>query len=163
MKNKKIIYILLPAALIIWGLIIAKIIIRVKQPGKECKVSNTAIQSEPGIQQSDTITLIANYRDPFLSSFNKQYEPVRKTEIPQERAFKPKREPVRNIQWPEIIYNGTITNNRNDQNTALVRMEQQDLLIHKGDFIKGITFTEVYTDSLKVKYQNELKTIIRKY
>lgn len=162
MKNKKLIYILLPAAVLIWGLILGKIIVRIRQPAKEFQMHKSPIQPGTDILSRDTITLIADYRDPFLGDGNIQVKPNRKVVEPKDRAFKLQKEPTRSVQWPEINYKGTITNNRDDQHTGLVRIEDADFLIHKGDMIKEIFFVEIYPDSVKAVYQNESKTIMKK-
>jgi hypothetical protein len=162
MKNKKLIYVLLPAAVLIWGFIILKIIVKVRQPVKEFQMQQSSIQPGTDILQRDTITLIADYRDPFLGDGNTQVKPNRKVVEPKDRAFKLQKEPTLSVQWPEVSYKGTITNNRDDQHTGLVRIEDADFLIHKGDMIKEIFFVEIYSDSIKAVFQNESKTIMKK-
>ena len=163
MKNKKLIYVLLPAAVLIWGIILVKIIIRIKRPEKNILLNQTVGQPATDAIRKDSITLIANYRDPFLGDGNTQVKSSRKVVEPKDRAFKLRKESVQNIKWPEILYYGTITTKRDDQHTGLVRLGDNDFLIHKSDFIEDILFVEIFPDSIKVKYQGELKTIIIKH
>ncbi len=163
MKNKKLIYVLLPAAVLIWGLILVKIILRIKRPEKNIQRHQSIIQPGADAKQKDTICLIADYRDPFLGDGNTQVNSSRKVVEPKDRAFKLRKDPVQSVQWPEIVYNGTITNNRDDRHTGLVRLGDTDFLIHKGDLVKNILFVEIFPDSINVKYQGESKTIMKKH
>lgn len=162
MKNKKLIYVLLPAAVIIWGLILAKIIVRIRRPDMNIQMYQSVIQPAADTIRRDTIILIADYRDPFLGDGSTQVKPGRNVIEPKDKAFKLRKEPDQSIQWPEIIYNGAITNNRDDRHTGFIRMDGTEFLIHNGDKIEDILFVEIYQDSIKAKYQYESKTIMKK-
>ena len=166
MKNKKLIYILLPAVIIIWALIFIKFFNGIKTPAESFNLRSNISNADTSKFWSDTIRLIADYRDPFLPG-NTLIETSKTSEVKQnqvDRAFKPRRKELQqnSLNWPEINYPGIIYNNNKTKNTALVIIQQRNYLISEGDSVGDLFFTGVYIDSIAVKYKTEIRTIKRK-
>ena len=68
MKNKKLTYFLIALVVFVWGLIFYKILVGVFDGNKNYVITNIQKKSVKDIIiTSDTFTIKANYRDPFLS------------------------------------------------------------------------------------------------
>ena len=108
MKNKKLLYILLPASVIIWGLVIYRIFSALSSPETPDRVILAKnIKTRVNNTQADTFSIAANYRDPFLGSMQ--------TETPKRVAsgvVKQKITPQPQIQadWSFIQYKGMVAN-----------------------------------------------------
>ena len=158
MKNKKLAYILLPVVLFIWGAVIWQL---VDKPTAEIPVGSTATYEQEEITEKlDTVTLVLNYDDPFLKKRpkfknrvgqnnthgkNTAKKPVKKT------PKKPVVVPL--IQWPNINYSGKINSG------VLVSINKRAHVIKEGQEVAGVSFDEIFEDSLHVSYKEEKKTI----
>jgi hypothetical protein len=152
-------YILVPATLFIWGAIGYTIFSHLHQNNSFAEVDY--IPFTPTVK--DTIirsyTLLANYRDPFRS-----YHPSVKKE--KKSSEKPKEEPVvtrnrrrnrQRVYWPQVKYNGLITNNNN--HVALLQISNRNYLLKEGDEKDRIKLLKLYPDSVVLEYEGEPKTI----
>lgn len=158
MKNKKLIYILIPLVMLVWGLIFYKIYLKIKGPadddikiysvGKEIIVDN----------QVDTIKLMLYYRDPFLSySFHlvsRRTPGFGSSLLNSDKKKKP------DFIWPEIKYDGMIVNSKTKRKTGLINFEKSSLLVQEGDLVKGYKIVKLFADSVIISYSKNKKTFI---
>jgi hypothetical protein len=164
MKNKKVTYGLLIAAVIIWGLIAWKIISHVRgDKTEEMSFFQASVNND-----SDTtnihFTLLADYRDPFLSG-RKRSRPVT-TAPPAEKKVNPARRTANSrtisrkarVRWPSIQYGGVIKNKNSNARTALVKINNKDYLMSEGITIEEIKLLKIYEDSVQLNYKEETKT-----
>ena len=161
MKNKKLTYILIPAVIIIWGAIAFKIIGSLK---KTDSGSNLSLQSAMNVKTDTSdirFTLIADYRDPFLSVQKRTPVVSNTTTIQQPK-------PTRSIQrrsiarrsrvrWPAVEYGGVIRNKKSSSLTGLVKINNNDYLMSEGMIIEEIELLKIYEDSIQLKYNDETK------
>ncbi len=163
MKNKKVTYALLIAAFIIWGAVGWKIIVHFTGDDR-----NDADLYTPRIitgTDSSNIhfTLVADYRDPFLSS-QRKVRPVRtnvQTEIKptNTRRTTTGRSISRRarVRWPAIQYGGVIQNKKSSTRTVLVKINNYDYLMSEGMIIKDVKLLRIYEDSIQLVYKEETK------
>ena len=72
MKNKKNIYILLPAVILIWGLLGYRIFSGLK-PSNTAEEKLTVRAFKPQeLKESEPFTISTDYRDPFLGTYKKK-------------------------------------------------------------------------------------------
>ena len=109
-----------------------------------------------------------DYRDPFLGrTFRTNYRAVsnhvsvgqnentsRRSGV---RANAQDKEPKQAIIWPKIVYKGIVQNPNKGNQAALVSVDGYDLFYLKGETIKGLTVLDIYTDSIRLKHQGEIK------
>lgn len=169
MKNKKLLYILLPLALIVWGVIIYKITESLKAPAEnKLKASTLNIHKRNDVQVPDTFQLLLNYTDPFLSSLAIQKKEIFSVSpskhpvsyIPMHKAA-PTKASVIQVEWPQVLYTGLIENRIKKARVAMLRIGEAEHLISEGQTYEGVTLMKIYGDSLKIMYKKEEKFINR--
>ena len=157
MKNKKLLYVLIPLSTIIWGMILYKIISVIKKP--VIIPEQFLVHSIKGCdsKQEDTFSIIANYRDPFLGELSKSYE---QSEINNTA-------PVKNVtlkqlvfNWPLITYKGLIENKKASHKTGIIHFNNKSCLIREGDTLQGVSFFRLFKDSVKLKSGKQFKTVV---
>jgi type II secretory pathway component PulC len=155
MKNKKMLYILIPATLVVWGLIIMKILGTVN-PVEIPVVQTSVLPASSGETEKDTFSIHPDYRDPFL---RKHREPVTSVEKPVRPSIPSP--PVVKVQtpWPVIQYNGTIKNQSSNKERVLLQVNGQDHMVQAGETIEGVLIYKVYKDSIEVHFLKEKKFI----
>lgn len=107
------------------------------------------LSSEP-----DTFTLLANYRDPFLS------EQVRKPELVQKRVAQVVPSPPKVIQpWPEVSYGGMIRNQQTNSQLALITVNGKSELVGPGVAYQDLLIRKIYKDSVELAFGKEIKMV----
>ena len=165
MKNKKLQYILFPLVIVIWGLIFLKIFNHIRG-SREVHASYD--YSMAGLKKdtvADTFSIVAHYRDPFYRAGYiqaKQQSAPGKSVIPQ-RVRQPVRKEadLSQVSWPEIVYGGVIYNEKDKSQTALLKIDNTDYLLKQGEETGGMRLVAVYSDSVKVTYMKETRTLNR--
>jgi hypothetical protein len=158
MKNKKLLYVLLPITLGIWITIFVKIYNSLYPA--ESRISPVYEQKEELSQQltSDTFSIQNHYRDPFLG----KSEPGLKKhgEVISASLVKPSEKPV-TASWPNIQYSGLIKNQQSKKQLVLLEINGSLKTVQSGGIIDNIQICRVYKDSIEVKF-NKQKRFIRK-
>lgn len=157
MKNKKIIYILIPALIAVWGIIGTKIFTYLKSDGSSDSQIKTKKIFEPEKNIKDTFDLIADYPDPFLQATSKHLhkkKPLSKTNT--------KNMPKKNIKWPKVEYRGMVTNQTNKKTVINISINSKNYLMSEGQEKNNIQLIKIYEDSIITCYQNENKTFYNK-
>jgi len=159
LKNKKVVYLLVPLNLLIWGFFGYRIYSAFTETdlaitGKELQGSKIVI-----VKDSVSYKLAMDYQDPFLKDMKKEVysnssgnnaETIIKKAPPVKPApvIVPK-------QIPEIKYLGLIKNNSSGLSTALVSVNGQSKLIKQNEAMDGIVFKSFNKDSLVAKWGKE--------
>jgi hypothetical protein len=173
MRNKKLLYLLLPITAIVWGLVIYKIMQSLDTTGEE----NYDIAEIKPIETinvvPDTFNLLLNYRDPFLA-----YRPtvrrnvsatftMNKADLSISNFIKPP-EKAASVSttatnpWPVIEYHGLIENSQNKSKVAMIHIDNAVHLMLEGHTTSGIKLTKILPDSIQVEF-NKQKKFIWKY
>lgn len=161
MRNRKLIFVLLPLAIFIWGLIFYKIFMYIN--GDHTKPAlyqkGDSLPANPIFH--DTITLIAHYRDPFLDVFEARGNTVKSMKA-QENIRKEDLFPqLRKVTWPDLIFRGIIVQKGSTQPTGLLVINGVNLLIKNGETYQNVRIHNIYSDSVIVFFQKERKTIYK--
>lgn len=159
MKNKKMLYVLIPATLIVWGFIILKIINNMHS--EENVVTQHAVIATAAIENvSDTFSIHPVYRDPFLGKLIQRVEssssdaPV-KTKAPAIPVLKLP------TPWPAIVFGGIIKNKKLNKEMVLLQVNGQDFMLKSGETVNGIQLFKIFQDSIEVHFSKEKKIIYK--
>jgi hypothetical protein len=160
MKNKKLAYILLPAVILIWGAIFYRIFNAANGDEKSIAAEGPHKGAASERSYTDTFSIIANYRDPFLGKLLSVTSDHPKPAIKQQKAPDPKPQPVA-LAWPALAYSGMIKNQRSSMQLAILHVNGQSHNVKTGETIDGVQVVRIFKDSVEVAFQKE-KRIIRK-
>ena len=155
MKNKKTVYVLLPAVAIIWGIVIYRVFSGLHSSNENYKMNtnfNTSVNTNSSVL--DTFSISANYRDPFLGRMiSVNANSIQKNETPKVEKV------IQQIKWPTIIYNGMIKNQKSKKELALVQIGGKDNIMKAGETAEGIKIQKIYKDSIEVVFEKEKKAV----
>ena len=158
MKNKKMLYILIPGTLIVWGLIIFKIINNMHPDADPVLRQNIAITQQDETV-SDTFSINPIYRDPFLGKMiqprsSESGDPVVKRQtVPVVAVVKAP------TPWPAIVYTGTIKNQKSNKEMVLLEINGEGHMMKVGETITGVFLFKAFRDSVEVQFSKEKKII----
>jgi len=164
MKNKKLTYILFPVVIIVWGLIVYRLFFEGKVTPENIKQTVKPVKNKIETSEKETYKLIANYRDPFLSSKGtKSTVGIIENQKSQAKSntksnLRRRRTSVSRTRWPEVKYSGFIEGSK-AKHTILLEVKSKNYLAYVGDTIDQIFIKEFYGDSLLVVYKNEEKSL----
>lgn len=149
MKNKKLIYLLVPLTFGVWGYIGYFIYSTINKDEyiPEINVSKQKKHTNKPIEKD--YSLFLNYRDPFLGKISSQQNT---NKVP--KASKPKTE-VNNTILNNIKYLGLIKNKEQGNIIASININHNDYLLKKGDKINGVEILKINSDSLQIKIENK--------
>ena len=151
MKNKKMVYILMPVVLLIWGYIGFKIF---NYGEDEMDVEpiriDQIITDQEEKQTSKTLAL--NYADPFLKGIRNTSRKQSNREV----SRKPKKVSTP-VNWGDITYNGFIKNQKNAKKIALLNVNGKQSLAAKGDRVQQVSVVLIQQDSVLLEKESNRK------
>lgn len=152
MKNKKNIYLLVPAVLLIWGIVGYKIYATLNATNDVVMVDNNTIEFKPEvIKDVEKFSISANYRDPFLG---KLVNNAKKIGNPVKKKVKPI------VIFPEITYNGMVSPKETDRSTLfLITIDKKQQFLSVGKQIDGVRLLKGNSKEIIIVFQNNKKTI----
>lgn len=159
LKNKKLLYVLLPLLVIIWGLIFYRIFSSLNSSDEKYKLQTSKnIFSSKDNAVSDTFSIVNNYRDPFLgktitADVNKSVVVQRIKPAPIESVVK------QPLEWPAIIYGGMIKNQKSNKQFVLLQINGQANVMKQGDVKNGVELLVIFKDSIQVSFKKEIRII----
>jgi hypothetical protein len=157
MKNKKMLYLLIPGTLIVWGLIIFKIINNMHSD--ENPVSqHTLVETAVTENVSDTFSIHPTYRDPFLG------KPVQRDDLSEgpSKSSIPATPVIKTpTVWPAVVYGGIIKNQKLNKEMILLQINGQDFMMKSGETVNGVQLFKVFHDSIEVHFSKEKKIIYK--
>lgn len=159
MKNNKIIYVLVPAVIIIWSLIVIRVNDSIL-PEEENIYYQAGKQefSLDKILKEDTLSyaLNLNYRDPFLAAqksnkkrrivaqvTNQTTQPLRHTKKAEEQPEGPGKQPL----LSNIRLVGVVKSKNNNKEVALIEFQGITRMLAKGDSLGGCILVKIAEDS----------------
>lgn len=164
MKNKKLLYILIPIVLLVWGVIIYRIFNVVNGSGSNEVRKSSFVENTVNENLIDTFSIHPNYRDPFISKRAKKTtfeNKITSTIIKPDLIKKVTNTVPLSNKWPSIVYNGLIKNEKSNKQLALVQINGQSNILQLGNVAEGVELTKIFRDSIEVKFNSE-KRFIRK-
>jgi hypothetical protein len=172
MKNKKMLYVLLPAVVLIWGMIAYRI---VQSLEGEILVKPASGSRHDKIEEQTTdesYVLLTDYPDPFLSNPIKKSKdrifPFPQAPMPQQsrsisatpvHSPSPLVVPPVTVHWPEVAYLGVIENKAKKTKVALLKVAGQEVLLRAGALHQGVRVTSIFRDSIGLAFQGEGRTV----
>lgn len=160
MKNKKLLYVLIPLVLLVWGLIIYRIF-NVVNGADSNEMHKTAFIGNTDNENSiDTFSIHPNYRDPFISKGVKKI--ILSDNEVANVAVTPKvivKTTTSSTIWPNLLYSGLIKNQKSNKALALVQINGQANIMKIGDIVGEIELTKIFHDSIEVKFQKEKRFV----
>lgn len=153
MKNKKSIYILLPAVLLIWALVLYQFF-SFTNPEPEVGTLESDVDTL-GIAElkRDTFSIDVNYRDPFLGKMYVAKKGV--ATIP-----KPKLPPAAPVVWPTIAYKGIISDTKDKNTIFMLLINGQSYLMEAGQTEEDILLKGGDRKMVKLVYQRQQREIL---
>jgi hypothetical protein len=156
MKNKKTAYIMVPLVLAIWGMIGWKVFAAMEGKGK----NSVAVPAKENIKAqrieiSDTIQLLANYRDPFL---DKPAAPV-KNQNPNSKKeiVKIPEQPKITSTWPTVTYHGLIRRNNDQRSVGFLNVNGASYFVQGGEGAGAVNVGKLWKDSVEVLFGKDKK------
>lgn len=161
MKNKKTLWILVPAVLAIWGMIGWKVYAAMQNPDEEYVELPLTESDVDSSFVPENYELDLNYRDPFLG------EQIRTTPVRQssengtsnKNISKPELTPP--IQAPVLHYYGLVQETSTGKTVGFLRINSETHFVKAKDVIEGVTVLRIWSDSVEVSFGN-LKSVVRK-
>lgn len=165
MKNKGVTYLLLAAVCLIWGIVIYRLISGMSDD----ETNNFAQPNEKFVDLdsvSETYSLIASYRDPFLGkSFvsNANTAPRKIVNVVKNTLPIPVIIPksVIYIDWSFIQYQGLISNKGKAKLIGLIKIKGEDHMVSVNSTINDVKITFLSKDSVGVIFQGQNRMIGR--
>jgi hypothetical protein len=157
MKNKKTAYFMLPVVLAIWGMIGWKAYVVLGANDKN--VATDVPLTEKKIKRetlSDTIHLIANYRDPFLDRMIENPKPRIKQQNSKAEIVKPQI-PVQPVAWPKVVYHGLIKKASDKRTVGFLSVDGASHFVQSGEDAGNVKVGRIWKDSVEIFWQKEKK------
>jgi type II secretory pathway component PulC len=156
MKNRKLMYVLVPLVVAIWGTIVFRIFSGMKGENRDIPAAGPPVLL-PGEKEKEDYQLIADYPDPFLNSHVMPGETDVVQSPPRPLPEPPPVKPP--LTWPSLKYGGIIKNIKVNKEFALIQMSGKEYLARQGEMIGELQLLRIYKDSVLVSFQNEKRTI----
>lgn len=152
MKNKKKIYVLLFAVILIWGILGYKILKGLNPLTSTNSKANTNREFYPkSIKQIHSYKLIANYRDPFLGKL------VQKLAANTTKT-KPSPSQLPATPFPAIVYKGLIAPANKEEQVFLISIEGQQFFFKKNTTYNGVQLLKGNAQEVVLQFQNHRKS-----
>jgi hypothetical protein len=160
MKNKKLIYFLVPIVFVVWGLIFYRVYLGLENSGDEPYDQLPLNSGTREDVKQDTFALIANYNDPFLHGRTEVTRVVSSGRpVLGKRASMPSSPP---FLIPDIQYYGLISNAKSKGKIGLIKFQGKDCFLKEGDVSDlRLKVIRLLKDSVVLIYQQQKVTIKR--
>jgi hypothetical protein len=160
MKNRQLIYILIPLVLIVWGLIIFKIFKQIRHSNNHASEVFSNLKNSDQVTEPDSFSLILHYRDPFLQGIVRPLSSSRSfgsliNNNSNLTSIKPQ------VNFPASKYSGLVINYKNKNKLGVIKIDNKDFLVKEGELIAGEKIIRLYNDSVIVRFRNIKKTILK--
>jgi hypothetical protein len=154
MKNRKMLYLLFPAVILIWGFVVYNILSHIRSSDISYEEMKIPMINSSLTNDSNQYTLIANYRDPFytgsIANKDESQDHIKSIEA------RPTEQPV---IWPAIEYLGLIINNK--KYLGLLKINNVNQLMMESENRSDVKLIKLYSDSVILNFQGKTKCIIR--
>src|ERR1044072_6787061 len=159
MKNRKTTYFMLPFVLAIWGVIGWKVYVAFGKNIKNVVSNNAPAEKNKAEPLADTISLIANYRDPFLDkTIENSPAKIHTTKI--SKAESVKSIPVVTVAaWPKIMYHGLIKRSGDKRTVGFLSVDGKSFFVQGGGEAGAVKVGKLWNDSVEIFFGKEKKMI----
>ena len=151
MKNKKNLYILLPAVLVVWSLVIYRFYKGMNPSAVEIGPTEVTSNFTPELRESTTpFTINKEYRDPFLGTLSKKKSAAKKV------VRSPNTDPEET--FPTIIYKGLVSAKGTNNRVFLIGVNGQQYYFKVKSTNDGITLVTGNSKEVTLQYGNRRQT-----
>lgn len=157
MKNKKLLYVLIPGTLLVWGMIIQKIYSAASGTEGPLDQHTASIPLKENMVMEDTFSIHPVYPDPFREPTKKIVAKSSEKTVSKQAVKKTNTAVI--SSWPSVVYGGIIKNQNSKKELALVSVNGQSSLMSAGDKAGDVQLLKVYKDSIQVKFGKEDKYV----
>lgn len=156
-QKKKNIYILLPIVILVWGFVFYQLYGYFFSTPSYANTEEKTIINIDEIKK-DTFSIVANYRDPFLSQ--KRAQTVNHRVAVKTNGSKTKKNSTPTVlKWPSIQYKGMIKNNNSERRVAIVTVDGKERIVKEGTTLNELKVVKIEKETITVFFQDEQKTI----
>ena len=149
MKNIKSIYILIPAVLLVWGIIGYRIFSGIVPSQKKSEEIAMLTPFRPKkTMKKEVFELILDYRDPFLGALS----------IREKKIIKPKPRVKDSIVFPDIHYKGIFSSSNKSNTIFLIAIEGKQEMFKKHETHQQVKLLKGDKKKITIKYKTEKKT-----
>ncbi len=156
-NNKKTLYVLIPAVLMVWGLIGYRLVGALGE--EELNVPEQILAPRIVKVDRDTNRYVLNldYPNPFKAEQRNKTVKTSKPGTVNKSKAKVNKVTVRKapVRWPSIIYQGEIS--REGQALCLLSINSKIQFVEPGEEINGLKLLAAYPDSVYLEFQKEKK------
>ena len=182
MKDKRLLYFLLPAVTLVWGLIIWRIWAATSEPQEMAALPASPVLANPRQASTRPPRLLLSYGDPFTSikmgrssqdnppapvaihaSSSLQLVPAPSTShlaLPV-RAAVPPVVVAAAVTWPQVKYLGTITHTNGQTQVALLSIDNEEAVVKVGQRVRSIQVLHLFKDSVQLMHDSQKKMYYR--
>ena len=158
-ENKQVRQFLAIALLGIWGLVGYKIYKKIHPDEITFVDPVPAIAVKSVAASIDSFSLSLNYTDPFFKkSFPRNRTNSASIKLPKKKPVRIPRRPAKPIPFPAVLYKGTV---RTDRSAALISINGKVRNMGVGEVLEEVTSLKIYKDSIRVKFKEENRTILK--
>jgi hypothetical protein len=144
MKNRKLLFFLISAVVIIWGVIIYKVFSWMGDDSLEKSAPVEVVNKNISTSVKDTFSLLLNYPDPF------GFHPVISREMNHSAG-----KAITSKKWPSISFYGTISTGNKKTTLASLRVNGNEVIMKQGDTCCGMRLVTVKKEGIVVRYHGE--------
>ena len=148
MKNKKTIKVLLPAVAIIWGVVLYQFITAFFPDESPKMAITTSSFKAPTFKPRDTFSLKPIDRDPFLGTSTRIRNDRPKSRVKSGKSPEP---------WPEISYQGAVTDNKGRSGIFMVTINGEQHLLRKGESASEVSVQRGSSTGVTLRYKGSSK------
>lgn len=156
-QKKKTIYILMPIVILVWGFVFYQLYGYFFSTPSYANTEEKTIINIDEIKK-DTFSIVANYRDPFLSQKRMQAANNRVVTKTNRSTTKKNTSPTV-LKWPSIQYKGMIKNNNSERRVAIVTVDGKEHIVNEGTTLNELKVVKIEKATITVSFQDEQKTI----
>ncbi len=154
MKSNKTLYFLLPAVLVVWGLIAYRFFDLTREEVVE--VSPIYIKSTDKLSLViETRELILDYPDPFIK--NSTTSKIPSILAKRENQKVDYEDPYKD--WASIRYSGLIRNSNRNSQVAIIDIESERYLLELNEDVLGYQLTSLNKDSMQLVFRDRSRWI----
>ncbi|MBI1286285.1 MAG: hypothetical protein GC178_01790 [Flavobacteriales bacterium] len=153
MKDKKTLVVLIPALIIVWGMIIYRLVETFSEDDPTVEIF--ARTEAPVESEHITYALQLDYPDPFLKA------EIRKAVVKdvKKSSTKPQKKPVqrkvRETPAPKLRYNGRVENRTSNEERHLISINGNPHIVALNELVDEVTLQKVFTDSVQFRWNKE--------
>lgn len=159
-KNKKLTYLLLCAAMAVWGIVVYRVFFN-EPAGDDFRAPAIRVLHEPYnqyVDRNDTFKLALNYRDPFTGKQLQSMETVAAVaagpKIPKVIV-----QPPPPLNWSAIKYSGYMINPATKKMVTILSVNGTERMLAEGESLQGVKLLKNKKDSVLLSWMGKQKYI----